>query len=104
MLSRCVARTYRSSDATYRPTTQMESLDHLEHLHLQLRPLEELHHKYTSYQYAYNKLVLELARRRQYREAAQRVVANTIAELDAMVEGALAPGASFFSMCDLLWL
>ncbi|KAJ8456957.1 hypothetical protein ONZ51_g11814 [Trametes cubensis] len=65
---------------------EMESLDHLEHLHLQLRPLEELHHKYTSYQYAYNKLVLELARRRQYREAAQRVVANTIAELDAMVE------------------
>ncbi|KAI0768076.1 autophagy protein Apg17-domain-containing protein [Trametes elegans] len=65
---------------------EAESLDHLEHLHLQLRPLEELHHKYTSYQYAYNKLVLELARRRQYREAAQRVVANTIAELDAMVE------------------
>ena len=82
----------------------MESLDHLEHLHLQLRPLEELHHKYTSYQYAYNKLVLELARRRQYREAAQRVVANTMAELDAMVEGALVPGVSYFSMCDLLWL
>ncbi|KAH9902806.1 autophagy protein Apg17-domain-containing protein [Cubamyces lactineus] len=65
---------------------EIESLDHLEHLHLQLRPLEELHHQYTSYQYAYNKLVLELARRRQYREAAQRVVANTMAELDAMVE------------------
>ncbi|KAI0635683.1 autophagy protein Apg17-domain-containing protein [Trametes polyzona] len=64
---------------------ETESLDHLAHLHLQLSPLEELHHKYTSYQYAYNKLVLELARRRQYREAAQRVVANTIAELDAMV-------------------
>lgn len=66
---------------------QAESLDHLAHLHLQLHPIEELHHKYTSYQYAYNKLVLELARRRQYREAAQRVVANTIAELDAMVAG-----------------
>ncbi|EIW57328.1 uncharacterized protein TRAVEDRAFT_169021 [Trametes versicolor FP-101664 SS1] len=64
---------------------EAESLDHLAHLHLQLHPIEELHHKYTSYQYAYNKLVLELARRRQYREAAQRVVANTIAELDAMV-------------------
>ncbi|KAI9000558.1 autophagy protein Apg17-domain-containing protein [Trametes punicea] len=67
-------------------TVETESLDHLAHLHMQLGPLEDLHHKYTSYQYAYNKLVLELARRRQYREAAQRVVANMIAELDSMVE------------------
>ncbi|CDO77390.1 hypothetical protein BN946_scf184835.g12 [Trametes cinnabarina] len=66
---------------------EIESLEHLSHLHMQLSPLEELHHKYTSYQYAYNNLVLELARRRQYREAAQRVVANMVAELDTMVEG-----------------
>ncbi|KAI0649281.1 autophagy protein Apg17-domain-containing protein [Trametes meyenii] len=65
---------------------ETESLDHISHLHLELSPLEELHHKYTSYQYAYNKLVLELARRRQYREAVQRFVANTMAELDTMVE------------------
>ncbi|KAI9061011.1 hypothetical protein FKP32DRAFT_1654906 [Trametes sanguinea] len=67
-------------------TVEVESLEHLSHLHMQLSPLEDLHHKYTSYQYAYNNLVLELARRRQYREAAQRVVANMIAELDTMVE------------------
>ncbi|OSD06340.1 hypothetical protein PYCCODRAFT_1431344 [Trametes coccinea BRFM310] len=65
---------------------EIESLKHLSDLHMQLSPLEELHHKYTSYQYAYNNLVLELARRRQYREAAQRVISNMIAELDTMVE------------------
>ncbi|KAI0714454.1 autophagy protein Apg17-domain-containing protein [Cerioporus squamosus] len=63
-----------------------ESIDHLSYLHAQLRPLEELHHKYTSYQYAYSKLILELARRKQYREAAQRIVATMTAQLDAMTE------------------
>ncbi|KAI0749561.1 autophagy protein Apg17-domain-containing protein [Daedaleopsis nitida] len=63
-----------------------QSIEHLSFLHAQLRPLEELHHKYTSYQYAYSKLVLELARRRQYREAAQRIVATMTGQLDAMAE------------------
>ncbi|RPD61104.1 hypothetical protein L226DRAFT_486215 [Lentinus tigrinus ALCF2SS1-7] len=67
-------------------SVENESMDHLSYLHAQLRPLEELHHQYTSYQYAYNKLVLELARRRQYREAAQRIVATMTAQLDAMTE------------------
>ncbi|TBU24040.1 autophagy protein Apg17-domain-containing protein [Dichomitus squalens] len=67
-------------------TVETESIEHLSYLHAQLQPLEELHHKYTSYQYAYGKLVLELARRQRYREAAQRIIATMTAQLDAMAE------------------
>ncbi|KAH9856475.1 autophagy protein Apg17-domain-containing protein [Lenzites betulinus] len=62
-----------------------DAIKHLGHMHLQLEPLAELHHKYTAYQHSYNQLVLELARRRQYHEAAQHIIANTITELDTMV-------------------
>ena len=79
---------------------QSESIDHLSYLHAQMRPFEELHHKYTSYQYAYNKLVLELARRRQYREAAQRIVSTMTAQLDAMTEGGLCFTERIF--CNIL--
>ncbi|PIL29794.1 hypothetical protein GSI_08000 [Ganoderma sinense ZZ0214-1] len=63
-----------------------ESIEHLSYLHAQLQPLEELHHKYTSYQYAYSKLVLEFARRLRYREAAQRIITTMTGQLDAMTE------------------
>ncbi|KAI0787917.1 autophagy protein Apg17-domain-containing protein [Fomes fomentarius] len=65
---------------------ETQSIDHLSYLHAQLCPLEELHHKYTFYQYAYGRLVLELARRRQYCEAAQRIVSTMMSQLDAMAE------------------
>ena len=76
---------------------QNQSAEHITFLHDQLRPLEDLHHKYTSYQYAYSKLVLELARRRQYCEAAQRIVTNMMAQLDAMTEGASATATADIS-------
>ncbi|KAI1797380.1 autophagy protein Apg17-domain-containing protein [Ganoderma leucocontextum] len=67
-------------------TVEKESIEHLSYLHAQLQPLEELHHKYTSYQYAYSKLVLEFARRLRYRDAAQRILTTMTAQLDAMTE------------------
>ncbi|KAH9945266.1 autophagy protein Apg17-domain-containing protein [Epithele typhae] len=63
-----------------------ESIDRLSYMHAQLQQIESLHHKYTSYQYSYSKLVLELADRQQYREEIQRRVSEMAAELDARVE------------------
>ena len=69
-------------------TPQDETIDHLSYLHEELRPLEELHHKYTSYRSAYSKLVLELARRNSYREGVQKTVATMTKQLNAIAEGA----------------
>ena len=49
--------------------------------------MEELYHRYTSYQYSYNKLVIELARRQQYCEAAKKIVDGMRSQLEAMTEG-----------------
>lgn len=65
---------------------EMESSRQLALLHQHLMTIEELHHRFTSYQYAYSKLLLELARRRQYREAADRIVQGMISQLDAMTK------------------
>ncbi|OBZ72535.1 Autophagy-related protein 17 [Grifola frondosa] len=65
---------------------ETESTEHLVVLHHHLVTIDDLHHRFTSYQYSYNRLVLELARRRQYREAAQKIVEGMLAQLDAMTE------------------
>ena len=57
--------------------------------------IEELYHRYTSYQYSYCKLVIELGRRRQYKEAAQKIVEGMMAQLDAMTEGKPRPVAIY---------
>ncbi|KAH9838401.1 autophagy protein Apg17-domain-containing protein [Rhodofomes roseus] len=63
-----------------------ESTEHLNLLHDHLVTIEDLHHRYTSYEYAYNMLLLELARRRRYREDAERLVKSMISQLDTMAE------------------
>ncbi|EPQ54057.1 hypothetical protein GLOTRDRAFT_77963 [Gloeophyllum trabeum ATCC 11539] len=65
---------------------QADCVERMSHLQGHLMTLEELHHKYTSYQLSYNKLLIEIARRRQYREAAENIVRGMMAQLDAMTE------------------
>ena len=49
--------------------------------------VEDLHHRYVSFQSSFNKLLIEIARRRQYREAAEKIVDGMMAQLEAMTEG-----------------
>lgn len=56
-------------------------------MHTDLGVIEDLHSRYTSYQYSYCKLVVELARRRRYAEAAAKIVQTMTAQLEAMSEG-----------------
>ncbi|KAI0951131.1 hypothetical protein AcW1_008249 [Taiwanofungus camphoratus] len=65
---------------------ETESAGHLTLLHHHLITIEDLHHRFTSYQYSYSKLLLELARRRQYRDAAENIVKGMITQLEAMAE------------------
>lgn len=52
-----------------------------------LASIEHLRIHYTEYQYSYCKLVEELARRKQYKEAATKIVQGMASQLTAMVEG-----------------
>ncbi|KZT07651.1 uncharacterized protein LAESUDRAFT_724631 [Laetiporus sulphureus 93-53] len=63
-----------------------ESTEHLALLQHHLITIEDLYHRFTSYQYSYNKLLLELVRRRKYRDTAEHIVKRMVAELDAMVD------------------
>lgn len=56
-------------------------------LHERLITIEELQTQFAEYQLSYNKLVVELGRRLQYREAAENVVRGMIDQLAAMTEG-----------------
>lgn len=49
--------------------------------------ISELQSTYTSYRAAYGKLVLEIDRRRQYRESADAIVRGMTAQLQALREG-----------------
>ncbi|KAG6861353.1 hypothetical protein C0995_001086 [Termitomyces sp. Mi166 len=51
-----------------------------------LLTIEHLRDRFISYQTAFNKLILELARRRQYREAAENIVRGMMSQLVAMTE------------------
>jgi len=48
--------------------------------------VEDLQQRFTSYQLSYNKLLLEIGRRRQYREAAENVIRGIMDQLAAMTE------------------
>lgn len=65
----------------------MESEAQLLGLHDYLFNLENLQTRYTAYQFAYNKLLLEMGRRRQYQDAAERIVRGMITQLEALTEG-----------------
>jgi hypothetical protein len=56
-------------------------------LHERLTSIEELQIQFTEYQLSYNKLVVEMGRRLQYREAAENIVRGMIDQLAAMTEG-----------------
>ena len=49
--------------------------------------VEDLYHRYVSFQSSFNKLLVEIGRRRQYREAAEKIVDGMMAQLEAMTEG-----------------
>ncbi len=69
-------------------------------LHQHLVVLEQLHDRYVSYQTAYNKLVLEMARRRHYCEAVERIVRGMAKQLEEMTMGKLS--LTEFPNSDLL--
>lgn len=66
---------------------QAKCEEELSGLHNHLLTLDHLRDRYVSYQTAFNKLILELARRRQYREAAENIVHGMMVQLEAMSEG-----------------
>ena len=67
---------------------QTEALEELAPLHQHLSALQQLHEQYVAYRMAYNKLLLEIARRRQYREAAENIARGMMRQLESMTEGA----------------
>lgn len=52
--------------------------------------IEDLHTRYTVYQYSYCKLVVELARRAEYAEAASKIVRSMMSQLEALTDGSTA--------------
>ncbi|KAF8623669.1 hypothetical protein AX17_007367 [Amanita inopinata Kibby_2008] len=65
-------------------TVEAKCEEDLNGLHQHLVTLEQLHDRYVSYQTAYNKLLLEMARRRQYREALDHIVRGMAKQLEDM--------------------
>ncbi|KIK95290.1 hypothetical protein PAXRUDRAFT_827175 [Paxillus rubicundulus Ve08.2h10] len=60
--------------------------DLLEGLQQRLLVVEDLHHRFVQFQASFNKLLIEIARRRQYREAVEKIVEGMMAQLEAMTE------------------
>ena len=68
-------------------TVENDCEEHLVLLHQHLTTLEVLHQRFLAYQSAFSKLIIEIARRRQYREAAGNIVKGMLSQLEAMTEG-----------------
>ncbi|KAK1226570.1 Autophagy- protein 17 [Marasmius sp. AFHP31] len=51
-----------------------------------LSTIEDLHERYVLYQIAFRKLVVEISRRRLYKEAAENIVKGMMAQLESMTE------------------
>ncbi|KAF8206582.1 autophagy-related protein 17 [Mycena galopus ATCC 62051] len=67
-------------------TVEIECEEQLASLQQHLLTVEHLHQRYVSYRTAFNKLMLEIARRRQYREAAENIVRGMMSQLAAMTD------------------
>ncbi|KAJ7274517.1 autophagy-related protein 17 [Mycena haematopus] len=65
---------------------EIECEEQLASLQQHLLTVEHLHQRFVSYRTAFNKLMLEIARRRQYREAAENIVRGMMSQLSAMTE------------------
>ncbi|KAJ2922864.1 hypothetical protein H1R20_g14249, partial [Candolleomyces eurysporus] len=67
-------------------TVEFQCEESLTSLQQHLETLDHLHERYVLYQTAFNKLVLEIARRRQYKEAAESIVNGMMSQLVIMAE------------------
>ncbi|CAK5268746.1 unnamed protein product [Mycena citricolor] len=67
-------------------SVEIECEEKLAMLDQHLLTVEHLHDRYIAYQTTFNKLLIEIARRRQYREAAEKIVAGMNSQLGAMTE------------------
>jgi len=56
----------------------------LDTLHQNLVAIEDLIRQFNAYRLSYGKLLVEIARRRQYKEAAENIVRSMMAQLEAM--------------------
>lgn len=56
-------------------------------LHHHLVGIDDLVNTYTLYQMSFNKVLVEVARRREYKEAAEDIVSGMMAQLQAMTDG-----------------
>lgn len=52
-----------------------------------LGSVEELCHRFTAYQTSFDQLLLEIARRRRYKEAAEKIIEGMMSQLSALTEG-----------------
>lgn len=72
-------------------------------LHHHLVGIDDLVNTYTLYQMSFNKVLVEVARRREYKEAAEDIVSGMMAQLQAMTDGrflfhaCIGDGAPLFS-------
>ncbi|KAJ7037464.1 hypothetical protein C8F04DRAFT_1257028 [Mycena alexandri] len=64
----------------------LQTQDVVERVYNGILTVEHLHERFVSYQTAFNKLMLEIARQRQYREAAENIVRGMVAQLAVMTE------------------
>ncbi|KAF8813299.1 hypothetical protein BYT27DRAFT_7180774 [Phlegmacium glaucopus] len=71
---------------TTQDSIEVKAEDSLDILYHHLLTLEHLHERYVAYRMAFNKLILEIGRRRQYREAAENIVKGMMKQLDSMTE------------------
>ncbi|KAK7050959.1 Autophagy-related protein 17 [Paramarasmius palmivorus] len=65
---------------------ETECEDLLVRLQEHLSTIDHLHDRYVAYRIAFQKLVIEIARRRNYKEAAENIVRGMMSQLDAMTE------------------
>lgn len=75
--------------------TQEDCTERLEILHHQLLGIGDLANTYTLYQMSFNKVLVEVARRREYKQAAEDIVNGMMTQLQAMADGE-PPSHSFF--------
>ncbi|KAI0058213.1 hypothetical protein BV25DRAFT_1919577 [Artomyces pyxidatus] len=65
---------------------EAQCADRLEGLHENLLSIDHLSQQFTSFRLSFSKLLVEMARRRQYKEAAENIVRGMMAQLEAMSE------------------
>ncbi|KZP33352.1 hypothetical protein FIBSPDRAFT_721504, partial [Athelia psychrophila] len=67
-------------------SVEADADEHITTLHQRLVTLEDLHQRFVAFQMSFDKLLVEMARRRQYREAAEKIVEGMMVQLETMAE------------------